>query len=319
MMMKKAFLTGMFLVSVILLVSLSSAATIGTQWLCVKEGDVVRFSRCNENAEDKTCKVDNCMYCVTINSQGVVCPANMNTCLNIKGCSYMTDDGAPASNGTGSSGNSSLALESPANGASVPSGPINFVYRVLNPSTMAYCNLTIDNDIPISNKSAISSGSNTISATLGIGTHAWRMTCVTKTNSKISSPVRTIVVTNGSTGGTTPNPGTTTGGDTSGGTSGGSSGGSSGGGGGGGGGGGSSSTSKPKNVTNSTLNQTNLALNVNNEANESEETPDAITGNVAGTTESSGGDKNIVYVVLAAIIAAIIIAGVFISKRKGII
>jgi hypothetical protein len=54
--------------------------------LCLSEGEIVEFSKCNSLMDDNVCSTDSCQICTFISDTGNYCPASLNKC-NSKGLS----------------------------------------------------------------------------------------------------------------------------------------------------------------------------------------------------------------------------------------
>ena len=96
--MKKTIIITALTIFTILLISLVSA---GYYSVCLKQGEKIRFSKCNPYMKDYTCGEDKCQICVNEISEGVYCPGNSCGALGGK-CSSLEnatiDSSAPVMN-----------------------------------------------------------------------------------------------------------------------------------------------------------------------------------------------------------------------------
>ncbi len=79
------------------------------QLLCLNKGETVPFSLCNPTISDRTCTSSlGCQFCVTFKTNGVYCPANINTCNSMQNltCSPLVTSSGSGNNSTNSTNNS---------------------------------------------------------------------------------------------------------------------------------------------------------------------------------------------------------------------
>jgi hypothetical protein len=74
--MKKTIIIGALIISAVLLINLISAGSYLN--LCLKQGEKVRFSKCNSGAPDYTCPKDQCSICVYKLSDTVYCSGGLS-------------------------------------------------------------------------------------------------------------------------------------------------------------------------------------------------------------------------------------------------
>ena len=96
------------IIATVLLASLSISLASADQieWLCLDKSQTVEFSLCNPAIADRTCDSNlGCRYCVNHKTNGVYCPADINTCNSIQNleCSSLGQNVT----GNGTSGNNS--------------------------------------------------------------------------------------------------------------------------------------------------------------------------------------------------------------------
>ena len=68
-------------ISIVFFVLLTSFISAETKLICLEKGEIIKFSMCNANMEDRVCDYSSgCQYCVDEVSDGVYCPLHVNKC-----------------------------------------------------------------------------------------------------------------------------------------------------------------------------------------------------------------------------------------------
>ena len=73
--------TSIAFVLLIALIFIQNVSASELKLLCLDDGDVLKFSRCNPSIQDRTCEASTgCNYCVNEIRNGVYCPTSINFC-----------------------------------------------------------------------------------------------------------------------------------------------------------------------------------------------------------------------------------------------
>ena len=76
----KIILTVAMLLFISIIFLATTTIAVGTQLFCLKEGQIIKFSECNSDIEDKTCETTTCQICVNEIRNRIYCPVNINEC-----------------------------------------------------------------------------------------------------------------------------------------------------------------------------------------------------------------------------------------------
>jgi hypothetical protein len=100
-----------YLFAVLLMLIFTSSGVLAEkeiQFICLSEGETVKFSECNPVINDKTCEGNSCNYCVTYDTEKrIYCPADINVCNALDGltCSELIEDNEEINNSANISNN----------------------------------------------------------------------------------------------------------------------------------------------------------------------------------------------------------------------
>ena len=153
--MRKLKFALMFLVIFLFYISSVNAET---KLICLKKGETIKFSLCNDYMEDRTCNSEwTCNYCVNEIRIGVYCPTQINYCNQLGlACQSLKEPNNPPSNQSNSTGNNSTSEnnQNPAHKEkkstiSVTPSAIN---ENLSNSENSSITITSSNDFKIENK-----------------------------------------------------------------------------------------------------------------------------------------------------------------------
>ena len=76
-----------FLGILIALLVFPAVNALGIMSVCLRENEIIYFSKCNSKIDDWTCEKTNCQLCVREISKGVYCPEDINSCN--EACIYL--------------------------------------------------------------------------------------------------------------------------------------------------------------------------------------------------------------------------------------
>ena len=119
------------LMSTLLLISLANAA--GLVKICLREGESIDFTECNEAIGIRTCEDSECQYCVQ-DKGGYYCQAPLNACDDA--CVYLYSNEE----------NSTVTLVSPDPDETLEPGYIDFTFHITLPSRLERCDLYINDE-----------------------------------------------------------------------------------------------------------------------------------------------------------------------------
>jgi hypothetical protein len=152
-----------------LLLSTILVSGAGTMKICLREGETIAFSECNENMEDYVCEKDECQLCVNEVSNGVYCPEPPNACDDA--CVYLYNEEE----------NSTITLISPEPDVTLEPGKTDFTFHLTFPERLKRCYLYINEEVERYTTNFPDDGKKTLrSGTLDEGTYEWRVKCEEK-------------------------------------------------------------------------------------------------------------------------------------------
>lgn len=160
---------------------LISVEAIGVQLICLRKGEVIKFSQCNPNIPDKICESTTCQLCVDEIRTGVYCPESLNSCNEGSGsCKYLyeqqqqqneTQEKLPV-----------ITLFNPVNGYfQEEAGEIEFSFKATDSSKLEICNLILNNKSVASKSRPISLSTQRLYYTPEPGDYIWNIECTTRT------------------------------------------------------------------------------------------------------------------------------------------
>jgi len=138
---------------------------LGEKLLCLKNGEIVKFSLCNLDIPDKTCNSNECKYCVNEIRTGVYCPVSLNKCntYSAQECTYLIETPIEPEL-------PKITLLFPDNDyKSTIAKTINFSFYVTRSYEINSCNLILNEKVVASSTSLIQSKTNRISYTVETG------------------------------------------------------------------------------------------------------------------------------------------------------
>ncbi len=175
-------------ITILLFISITFLAAttiaVGTQLFCLKKGQIIKFSECNPDIEDKTCETTTCQICVNEIRNRIYCPVSINRCN--KQCIPFEE--------SRQEDHPQITLISPQlNQIMQTPQQTDFLFRVTRSYDIKACDLILDSiSIPI--KSRIQSSNNKITQFVQSGEHSWQIQCTTRYNVQINSEIRALTV-----------------------------------------------------------------------------------------------------------------------------
>src|SRR4030042_1285257 len=134
---------------------------------CLRKGETIYFSECNEAMDDYICEKDSCTNICIENKGGYFCPAPgcNNACIYI----YSADQ------------NSIIAPISPESDAKLPPGDVKFTFQLSLPTSLERCDLYV-NDVRKRYTTTPKATNEFTVRSMDEGTYSWRIECKEKAN-----------------------------------------------------------------------------------------------------------------------------------------
>lgn len=187
----------------LLLFSIVFVSATGNVLLCLKKGQVAKFSLCNPTMADKYCTCTStscsCQLCVTENTPGIYCPASPNACnIGSLQCTYLPGTFNDTTNSSTNSTlpNFSITLVNPRDDYSTKTSGMTFSYTVKNSTGISSCSLYANGILVATNSTKIKEYPliNTIIKSFDAGNYSWSIKCVTNTGVSGDSVQRDLVI-----------------------------------------------------------------------------------------------------------------------------
>lgn len=179
-------LAAVFILVVVLMLSIlmlsSFVSAIGVQLVCLRENEVLEFSECNPNIDDKICENDLCQLCVNEVRRGIYCPENMNSCNNagISTCDFIHDEPIDLPEQPPEDEELPvITLNSPIDNYQGEEGAISFKFSATLSYQLNLCDLIINNEVAATKVAPIKLSSNIITYSLETGRYSWKIKCIT--------------------------------------------------------------------------------------------------------------------------------------------
>tara|TARA_Y100000310_G_C20698667_1_gene827656 strand:+ start:3934 stop:5223 length:1290 start_codon:yes stop_codon:yes gene_type:complete len=174
--------------TLVMLASLALVAADNEIMLCLTDGEVLEFSRCNPIIEDRLCESSSCQFCVTEITPGIFCPASLNACntAGVTECTSLetalnTSDPDPDPEPEPSD-LPVFTLESPADSFTWPEPlDLDFEFRVTKAFEVDSCSLVLNGE-SVSTLDSINSRTNAITHSIPEGSHTWNIQCALRSD-----------------------------------------------------------------------------------------------------------------------------------------
>ena len=180
----KIILTVAMLLFISIIFLATTTIAVGTQLFCLKEGQIIKFSECNSDIEDKTCETTTCQICVNEIRNRIYCPVNINEC-NQQCIPFEESSQENPPQITLISPQLNQIIQTPQQ--------IDFLFRVARSYDIKDCDLILDST-SILVTSRIQSGNNKITQFVQSGEHSWKIQCTTRSNVQINSEIMALTV-----------------------------------------------------------------------------------------------------------------------------
>lgn len=166
------------LLPIFLILNLLVVDAIGVELVCLRDGEKIRFSKCNPNMDDFVCEKTLCQLCVE-ESGGIYCPKNINSCNDASQdtCTFIYDDIETEQEQPGGD-LPVITLLSPANEhKEQKAGGIDFSFHATHSYTLDKCYLILNENVVAEKNAPIQSKTNIINYSVDAGSYDWKIKC----------------------------------------------------------------------------------------------------------------------------------------------